>query len=65
MKSCKAKDSNGKPCTNKIDDGQEYCPYHLSSQNTQAKTILSIAGAVLGVVVTGVVAVIKIVTKRT
>ena len=51
MKSCKAKDSNGEPCPNKVDEGQEYCPYHLSSQNTVAKNILSIAGTVvLGVV---------------
>lgn len=51
MNSCKGKDVNGKPCPNKVDEGQEYCPYHLSSQNTTAKKILSIVGTVaLGVV---------------
>ena len=51
MKSCKAKVPDGKPCPNKVDEGQEYCQHHLSSQNTMVKNILSIAGTVaLGVV---------------
>ena len=63
MKPCKAKLSDGKPCPNQVDEGQEYCPFHLASQNTKAKNILSIAGTVLGVVVAGVVAAVKLVAR--
>ena len=56
MKPCKAKLPDGKPCPNQADEGQEYCPYHLASQDAEAKKIFSIAGTVLGVVVTGVIA---------
>jgi hypothetical protein len=51
MKPCKAKLPDGKLCPNQVDEGQEYCPFHLADQDTKAKNILSIAlGAVLGVV---------------
>ncbi len=32
MKPCKAKLTDGNPCPNQVDEGQEYCPYHLASQ---------------------------------
>ncbi len=63
MKPCKAKLSDGKPCPNQVDEGQEYCPFHLASQNTKAKNISSIALTVLGVVATGVVAVVKVIAR--
>jgi hypothetical protein len=50
MKSCKAKLPDGKFCDNQVDEGQEYCPYHLANQDTKAKNILSIAVTVLGIV---------------
>jgi hypothetical protein len=50
MKPCKAKLADGKFCPNQVDEGQEYCPFHLADQDTKAKNILSIAlGAVLGI----------------
>ncbi len=65
MKSCREKLSSGKPCPNQVDEGQEYCPYHLANQDKKAKNMLTIAGAVLSVMVAGVVTVVKIVAKRT
>lgn len=51
MTPCKAKLLDGKFCPNKVDEGQEYCPFHLANQDAKAKNTLSIAlGAVLGVV---------------
>ncbi len=50
MKSCKEKLPNGKTCPNQVDEGQEYCPYHLANQITLPKKILSVALSVLGVV---------------
>jgi hypothetical protein len=51
MKPCKAKLPGGKFCPNQVDEGQEYCPFHLADQDAKTKNILSIAlGAVLGVV---------------
>ena len=68
MKPCKTKLPNGKPCPNKVDDGQEYCPYHLANQNAKAKNIFSIVtGAVtfLGFVAVGIYKVAKfVVTKK-
>jgi hypothetical protein len=63
MKLCKEKSQDGKPCPNQVDEGQEYCPYHLASQNTKAKNILSIAGTVLSVVAAGIFTVVKVVAK--
>lgn len=63
MKHCKEKSQDGKPCPNKVDEGQEYCHYHLASQNTKAKNILSIAGTVLSVVAAGIITVVKVVAK--
>lgn len=65
MKPCKEKLPDGKPCPNQADEGQEYCPYHLANQDKEAKNILAIAGAVLGVMAAVAVAVVKIATKRT
>ena len=56
MKPCKAKLSDGKPCPNQADEGQEYCPFHLANQITMPKKILSVALPILGIVATGVVA---------
>ena len=64
MKPCREKLPDGKPCPNQADEGQEYCPYHLANQDKKAKSILTIAGAVLSAVVVGVVTVVKIVAKR-
>ena len=41
MKPCKAKLPDGKPCPNQVDEGQEYCPYHLAKQNAMPKKITS------------------------
>ena len=64
MKPCKAKNSDGKPCLNQVDKGQEYCPYHLAEKDAKAKNIFSIAVAVLGVGITGIFAVAKFVIKK-
>ena len=56
MKPCNAKLSDGKPCPNQADEGQEYCPFHLADQITMPKKILSVALPVLGVVASAVVA---------
>jgi hypothetical protein len=56
MKTCKAALPDGKFCENEVDEGQEYCPYHLAEQITLPKKILSVALPVLGVVVSAVVA---------
>ncbi len=65
MKPCKEKLPDGKPCPNQADEGQDYCPYHLSNQDKKAKSIFTKAGAVLSVVAGVVVLVVKVVTKRT
>lgn len=50
MSSCNETLSNGKPCPNEADEGQEYCPFHLANQDTMVKkAILSIVVSVLGV----------------
>jgi hypothetical protein len=64
MQPCKAKLPDGQSCPNQVDDGQEYCPYHLASQNRNAKNILSVVGTVLGIAVAGVVTIVKIAAKR-
>ena len=51
MKLCKAELPDGKPCPNKVDEGQEYCPYHLANQAAKIKK-LSFA------VITGVLAMV-------
>ena len=56
MTPCKAKLPDGKICDNKVDEGQEYCPYHLAEQITMPKKIASIALPILGVVASAVVA---------
>lgn len=55
MKSCKALLSDGKFCGNQVDEGQEYCPYHLAEQVTMPKKILSVALPVLGAVAAAVI----------
>jgi len=55
MKPCKAELPDGKLCPNKVDEGQEYCPYHLANQDAKVKKgIFSIAG----LVVAGVIAIV-------
>ena len=57
MKTCKAILPDGKFCENEVDEGQEYCPYHLAEQITLPKKILSVVVLpVLGVVASAVVA---------
>lgn len=56
MTPCKAKLPDGKFCDNKVDEGQEFCPYHLAEQITMPKKILSVALPILGVVASAVVA---------
>jgi hypothetical protein len=65
MKPCKEKLPDGKPCPNQADEGQEYCPYHLANQDKQTKSVLAIVGTVLSVVAAGIIAIVKIATKRT
>jgi hypothetical protein len=55
MKTCKATLPDGKFCENEVDEGQEYCPYHLAEQITLPKKILSVALPVLGLVASAVV----------
>jgi hypothetical protein len=50
MNSCKAKLPDGQPCPNQVDEGQDYCPFHLANQITLSKKLLSFALPVLGVV---------------
>jgi hypothetical protein len=55
MKLCKAELPDEKPCPNKVDEGQEYCPYHLANKVAKIKKgILSVAGTVI----TGVIAIV-------
>ena len=56
MNPCKAKLPDGEPCPNQVDEGQEYCPFHLAEQITMPKKILSVALPVLGVVASAVIA---------
>ena len=56
MKTCKATLPDGKFCENEVDEGQEYCPFHLADQITMPKKILAVALPVLGVVASAVVA---------
>jgi hypothetical protein len=55
MKPCKAKLPDGKPCPNQVDDGQEYCFFHLADQDKKMKEILiPIGGAMVSAVVAGI-----------
>mgnify|MGYP000852021719 CR=1 FL=1 len=67
MQPCKAKLQDGKPCPNQVDDGQEYCFFHLADQDSKAKKKFSIATgavAVVGLVVTGIYKVAKFVVSK-
>ena len=67
MKSCKAKDSNGNPCPNKVDDGQEYCYFHLADQDAKTKKKFALAtgaGTVLSVVAVGIYKAAKFVSSK-
>ena len=55
MNSCKAKLPDGKSCPNQVDEGQDYCPFHLANQITLPKKILSVALSVLGLVAVAVI----------
>ncbi len=48
MKPCKAKLADGNPCPNHVDEGQEYCPHHLASQDAAMKEKLRTALSGLG-----------------
>ena len=62
MKPCKEKPTDGKLCPNRVDDGQEYCFYHLASQDAKAKKMLS--SIALKAVVFGIINVVpKVNTK--
>lgn len=67
METCKAKLPDGKPCSNGVDDGQEYCFFHLAEQDSKLKKKFSIvAGAlsVLGLVAAGIYKVVKFPIKK-
>ena len=67
MKTCKEKLPDGKPCPNQVDDGQEYCFFHLADQDAKAKKKYSIAtGAVtvLSLVAVGIYKVAKFVISK-
>jgi hypothetical protein len=51
MKTCNAKDQDGEPCPNLVDEGQEYCLYHLASQVTKEKKILINVLITLGTII--------------
>ena len=48
MKPCKEKLPDRMPCPNQVDEGQEYCPYHLAKQVAEERNRLSITLAVWG-----------------
>jgi hypothetical protein len=48
MKPCKEKLPDGIPCPNQVDEGQEYCPYHLAKQVAEEKKIFFSSVAVAG-----------------
>jgi len=68
MKPCKAKLPDGKLCPNHVDQGQEYCHFHLANQDAKAKKIFSFASGavtVLAAVAVGIYKVAKfVVTKK-
>jgi hypothetical protein len=64
MKPCKAKLQDGKHCPNQVDEGQEYCPFHLAAQNTKAKNIFSILVTVLGIFASVLYKVVKFVVSK-
>jgi len=67
MKSCKAKDANGKPCPNKVGEGQEYCPYHLADQDAKTKKKFSIVtgvGTGLSLIAVGIYKAAKFVISK-
>jgi len=67
MKTCKEILLDGKPCPNQVDEGQEYCPFHLADQDAKAKKKFSIAAGavtVLGLVATGIYKVAKFVVSK-
>ena len=46
MKPCKAKLPDGKPCPNQVDNGQEYCFFHLAEPRFKGeKEILNCYGS--------------------
>lgn len=47
-KTCKAILENGRPCPNSVEDGQDYCPYHLAQQTTTPKKVVGYGGIILG-----------------
>lgn len=49
MKPCKEKLSDGKPCPNQIDEGQEYCPYHLAKQVVEERKKIASTVMVTGI----------------
>jgi len=61
MKPCKAKLPDGKPCPHQVDKGQEYCPFHLASQDADTKKIIfnALSGLGLGAVAVGIYKVAK------
>lgn len=55
MKSCKAELPDGKFCPNQVDDGQEYCFFHLADHDKKMKDkLLPIGGAIVTLAVAGI-----------
>ncbi|MCL4300881.1 MAG: hypothetical protein KJ077_34410 [Anaerolineae bacterium] len=59
-KTCKALLKNGQPCPNQVDEGQDFCPYHLSRETSIWKKILAGITGVLGILVGILLVAIKI-----
>ena len=55
MNLCKAELPDGKPGLNQVDEGQQYCPFHLSEQVAPWKKSTLKALGVLGIFGTGAV----------
>lgn len=67
MKTCKKKLPDGKFCTNSVDDGQEYCFYHIANKAAKEKKTFSIAAgalSVLGFVFFGIFKIAKFLVTR-
>lgn len=53
---CKAILKDGSPCTGLVDNGQRFCPYHLSKQANNFKSAMNWIGK--GAALVGAIAVI-------
>lgn len=60
-KTCKKILKNGQPCPNQVDEGQDFCPYHLSGDMSLLRKILAGFISGLSVLVAVAWAIIKLI----